>query len=131
MNLYVKKCWYSKENCSSPMFMGKETVTRLYDESFHEWKIIPIRLIKNAFGNSFRFHSNLASKRYVKSFPYYYRYILYMIYYIHYYRDILLNWKRYLSQKSDVPSCILSQNWWYNQYIQMDIEPVHLVKFSV
>ena len=70
------------------------------------------------FGNSFRFHSNLAFKRHhVKSFP-------------HYCRDILVNWKRYLLQKPQILSCTLSQNLWYNQYIQIVKEPVHLVKFS-
>ena len=74
-------------------------VRRLSDDSFHEWKIFFLN--KNAFGNSFIFHSNLPFKRYyVKSFP-------------HYHRDILLNWKIYFSQKPEVPSCILSQNLWY------------------
>ena len=73
-------------------------VRRLYDDSFREWKIITLRLIKNAFGISLKFHSNLACKRHhVKSFP-------------DYYRDILLNWKRHLSQKPEVPSWIVSQN---------------------
>ena len=40
------------------MFMGKE----VYDDCLHEWKIIPLRLIKNAFGDSYRFYSNLAFK---------------------------------------------------------------------
>ena len=91
---------------------------RFYEDSFHECKTIPLRLIKNAFSNFFIFHSNLTFKRpHVKSFP-------------HYYRGILLNWKRYLLQKAKVPSCILPQNLCYNQYIQIDKEPVHLVKFS-
>ena len=56
-------------------------VKRLYDHSFHEWKIIPLRLIKNVFANSFSFHSNLKFKRHhVKSFT-------------HCYRDILVNRK--------------------------------------
>ena len=85
-------------------------VRRLYGNSFYGWKIIPLRLIKNAFGNSFRFHSNLAFKRHhVKSFPYYYRFILVSF---------------------EVPSYIFSQNLWYNQYIEIDKEPVHLVEFS-
>ena len=25
-------------------------VRRFYDDSFHEWKVIPLKLIKNAFG---------------------------------------------------------------------------------
>ena len=93
-------------------------VRRLYDDTFQEWAIIPLRFIKNTFGNSFRFNSFLVFKRHhVKSFPDYYRYIL-------------LNWKRYFSEKLELPSCILSQNLWYNQYIQINKEPIHLVKFS-
>ena len=38
--------------------------------------------------------------------------------------------KRYFLQKPEVPSCILSQNLWFNQYIQIVKEPVHLIKFS-
>ena len=34
-------------------------VRRLYDDSFHEWKVIPLKLIKKAFGSHFKFHSNL------------------------------------------------------------------------
>ena len=79
------------------------------DDSFHEWKIISLRLIKNVFCDFYRIHSNLVFKRHVKSFPYYYR-------------DILLIWKRYLLQKPEVPSCILSQNLWYI-HIQIDKEP--------
>ena len=32
---------------------------RLYDDSFHEWKLIPLKLIKNSFRSHFKFHSNL------------------------------------------------------------------------
>ena len=40
-----------------------------------------------------------------------------------------INWKIYFSQKIEVPSCSLSQNLWYNQYIQADMETVPLFKF--
>ena len=30
----------------------------------------------------------------------------------------------------ELPFCIFSKNLWYNQYIQIYREPVHLVKFS-
>ena len=32
---------------------------RLYNNSFHEWKLIPLYLIEKSFGRSFKFHSNL------------------------------------------------------------------------
>ena len=34
-------------------------IRRLYDNSFHEWKLIPLYLIKKSFGTAFKFHSNL------------------------------------------------------------------------
>ena len=34
-------------------------VRRLYDDSFHEWKVIPLKLIKQSFGSHFKFHPNL------------------------------------------------------------------------
>ena len=34
-------------------------VRRLYDDSFHEWKVIPLKLIKKSFGSHSIFHSNL------------------------------------------------------------------------
>ena len=35
-------------------------VQKLYDNNFHEWKIIPLHLIVKNFGNKFNFHSNLS-----------------------------------------------------------------------
>ena len=34
-------------------------VRRLYYDSFHEWKVIPLKLIKKSFGSHSIFHSNL------------------------------------------------------------------------
>ena len=34
-------------------------VKKLYDDCFHEWKIIPLHLLNKCFGSSFKFHSNL------------------------------------------------------------------------
>ena len=34
-------------------------VRRLYDDSFHEWKVISLKLIKKSFGSHFKFHLNL------------------------------------------------------------------------
>ena len=38
-------------------------IRRLYDNSFHEWKLIPIFLIKKSFGSPFKIHSNFFFKR--------------------------------------------------------------------
>ena len=34
-------------------------IRRLYGNSFHEWKLVTLFLIKKSFGSSFKFHSNL------------------------------------------------------------------------
>ena len=34
-------------------------IKRLYDDSFHEWKLIPLKLFKKSFGDELKFHSNL------------------------------------------------------------------------
>ena len=46
------------------------SVKRLYDDSFHPWKVIPLFLIKKHLENNFVFHSNLSIKQnVVKKFP--------------------------------------------------------------
>ena len=47
-------------------------IKKLYDESFHEWKIISLPLIKNTFGECFVFHSNLDFIVSLNSFPEFY-----------------------------------------------------------
>ena len=36
---------------------------RLFDNSFHQWKVIPLVFITKNFGEHFKFHSNLDFKR--------------------------------------------------------------------
>ena len=88
----MQRWWSKKINILKKIIsLQCSWVKRLYDDSFLEWKI-SLRLIKNVFGNSFRFHANVDFKRHhVKSFS-------------NYYRDILFNWKKYSSQKPEVPS---------------------------
>ena len=33
-----------------------------YNNNFHEWKLIPLHLIKMSFGSKFKFHSNVIFK---------------------------------------------------------------------
>ena len=90
-------------------------IRRLYDNSFHEWKLIPI---KKYFGRSFKFHSNLFFRRNkIKFFP-------------SFYKEIFLYWKKYLTRKPEIPSCILSQYLWYNNNIQVEKNSIYLVRFS-
>ena len=80
-------------------------IRRFYNNSFHEWKLIPLDLIKTSFGRSFKFHSNLLFKsNKTKFFP-------------SFYREIILYWKKHVAMMTEIPSCILSQYLWYNANI--------------
>ena len=71
-------------------------IRRLYDNSFHEWKLILLYVIEKSFGTAFKFHSNLLFKSNEIKF-------------FRSYRQIILNWKKRLAMITEVPSCILSQ----------------------
>ena len=93
-------------------------IRRLYGNSFHEWKLIPLFLLKNSFDNSFKFHSNLFFKRNkIKIFT-------------SLYKEIFLYWKKYLTRKPEIASCIFPQYLWYNEDIQVDKNSIYLVWFS-
>ena len=93
-------------------------IKRLYDGSFLEGKLIPLKLIKKSFGDHPKFHSNLSfNTSYVKHFPCFYK-------------NILLNWKQYLSTDPETISGILSQNLWFNKHIITDNPIVNFTKFS-
>ena len=93
-------------------------VKKLYDDCFHEWKIIPLHLLNKYFGPSFKFHSNLHfESKLLKDFP-------------SFYKQILMNWKKYFIASPITPSCVLSQFLWYNSYIKIDNKAVYLKFFS-
>ena len=83
-------------------------VRRWYDNSFREWKVIPLKLIKKSFGSQIKFHSYLLfSISCINDFP-------------SFYLDIFCNWKKYFSTNPKTPSCILSQYSWFNKLIIID-----------
>ena len=52
-------------------------VKKLYYDSFHSWKVIPLFLIKNHVGKNFIFHFNLSiKKKAVEKFPKFYQELL-------------------------------------------------------
>ena len=77
-------------------------IGRLYNNSFHDWKLIPLFLIEKPFYRSFKFHSNVLFK---SSKTKYYR---------SFYWEMNLSWKKHLAMKTEICSCILSQYLWYN-----------------
>ena len=52
-------------------------IKKLFDENFHDWKIIPLHIIHKSLGKRFVFHSNVkVNKKLTKRFPKYYREII-------------------------------------------------------
>ena len=93
-------------------------IRRLYDNSFHEWKLVPQCLIGKSFGNLFKFHSNLLFKSNKTKF------------FSSFYREFFLNWKKRLAMIPEIPFCILSRYLRYNKSIQVDNTSVYFLKFS-
>ena len=87
-------------------------IRRLYNDNFHEWKLIPLHLITMSFGSKFKFHSNvffLKKTSLKKLLPFY--------------RDTF-------SSGPETPACRLSQFLWFNKYIQIEDNPVCITKFA-
>ena len=83
-----------------------------------QWKLISLKLIKKSFGDELKFHSNLSfNNSYIRHFPCFYK-------------NILLNWKQYLSTDPETISGILSQNLWFNEHIIIDNCMVNFTNFS-
>lgn len=51
-------------------------IKRLYDYSFHEWKLVPLQLIEEMYGDDFKFQSNLSFDICFNKFPEFYEDIL-------------------------------------------------------
>ena len=80
---------------------------KLYDENFHEWKIIPSHLINKYFTKSYKFHFIYFSHKLLIKFP-------------ECYRNILIQWSRSLFASFELPSCILSNMLWFNKHILIE-----------
>ena len=91
---------------------------KLFDEHFHEWKVIPLHLICITFGQNFKFHSNLSyDTKLLTSFPVFYK-------------NIFRYWSQHFTVSPDLPSCILSSFLWYNKDILISNKPIYFKHFS-
>ena len=91
---------------------------RLFDNNFHQLKLIPLYLIRQYLGKNFKFHFNLeVSHSILCKFP-----ILN--------KEILFRWGRYLSSPATLPSTVACQFIWYNKRIQIRHKSIYLYNFS-
>ena len=91
---------------------------KLCDGNFHEWKIIPSRVINKYFGKSFKFHScfsfDCESLTKIPKF----------------YKNILFQWSSSFFASSELPSCILSNFLWFNKHILIEKTSIFFRDFS-
>ena len=93
-------------------------IKRLYDENFHEWKIIPSDLIKTIFCENFKFLPCLEpSTRSLKNVP-------------NFYKEIITNWAKCFFCSPYLPSAILSQLLWFNSNIKIDNKIIFISGFA-
>ena len=85
------------------MFLGK----RLFEDDFHDWKII-LFLIGKYLGKNFKFHDNVdISNDILSKFP-------------SFYQDIFIKWINNYISNPPPPSMILSEFICFNSNIEVD-----------
>ena len=90
----------------------------MFEDDFHDWKVIPLFLIGKHLGKNFKFHNNIdLSKDILSKFP-------------SFYQDIFIKWINNYTAKPTLPLMILSEFIWFNSNIKLDSKPVHLPFFS-
>ena len=93
-------------------------IKRLFDENFHQWKIIPACLIKKNFCKNFKFHPCLEpSIRSMKNVP-------------SFYKEVIKNWAIYFSCSRYLPSAILPQLLWLDSNIKIDKKSIFISAFA-
>ena len=84
----------------------------MYDDSYHEWKVVLLKLIKNSSGLHFTFHS-------------------YLLFIFHIFiKTSSVTEKKYFSGNSETPWCILSQYLRFNKFLIVDNSYLSFTKYS-
>ena len=93
-------------------------IRRLFEDNFHDWKVILSFLIKKKFAENFKIHSNLDITKFsLNNFPCLYK-------------EILTRRSKYLSFPVSLPSKITSQFSWFSIYIKVDRKCIYFRDFS-
>ena len=93
-------------------------IQKLYNDSFHEWKIIPLRYINRYSSKHFKFHSNLnISPNVLYNFP-------------SYYKDTIQSWIKCFSHPPTTTSVIASLYLWFNSNIKVNKKVAFYKEFS-
>ena len=93
-------------------------IKRLFDNNFHQWKLIPLYLIRQYLGKNFKFHSNLeVSHSILCRFP-------------RFYREVIIRWGKHLSSPATLRSTVACQFICHNKHIKIGNKSTYLYNFS-
>ena len=79
----------------------------LFDNKFHECKLIPLYLIRQYLGKKFKFHSNFEVSHSI------------LCKFAKFYKEIFIRRGKHLSSPATLPSTVACQFIWYNKHIQI------------
>ena len=90
----------------------------MFEDDFHDWKVIPLFLIGKHLGKNFKFHSNSdISNDILSNFS-------------SFYQDIFIKWITNFTSKPTLPSMVLPEVIWFNSSnIKVDSKPVNFSFF--
>ena len=92
-------------------------IKHLFDNNFHQWKLILLYLTRQYLGEQFKFHSNLGvSHSILCKFP-------------KFYKEIFLRWDKHLFSPATLPSTVVCQFIWFKKHIQIDNKSIYLDNF--
>ena len=87
-------------------------VKRLFEDHFHDWKVIPLFLICKHLCKNFKFYNNIdTSNGILSKFP-------------SFCQDIFIKWINNITSKPTLSSMILSEFIWFNSNIKVHRKPV-------
>ena len=86
-------------------------IKRLYDDSFHGWKLIPLHLINTNITPAFKFHPSLTLIFRLDYFPIFYQ-------------NIFQFWSTSFRSASTVLPIISCEFLWFNPNIKVDNQPI-------
>ena len=90
----------------------------MFEDNFHDWKVIPLFLVGKHLGKNFKFHNNVDANNDILSK------------FLSFHRDVFITWINNYTSKPTVPSMILFDFIWFNSGIKDDIKAVPFPFFS-
>ena len=90
----------------------------MFEDDFHDWKMIPLFVIGKHLGKNFKFHSNIDINNDILSK------------FLSLYQNIFMKWINKYTTKPTLLSMILPELIWFNSNIKVDSKPVHFSFFS-